>query len=141
MRLLRPGLYQGDISDLNLLKLDEIRAKYNFTLSVNVGSTNFIPCDMYAIHLPMKDTEKFEDNDWGRILELVRLVVNEILADGKVLVNCDAGLNRSVVFSAMVISVVDDIPMDDELMQKVKMAKIEPAHDLWDNARQALRHI
>src|SRR2546428_613789 len=99
MRLLRLGLYQGDVSDLNLLKLVEVRAKYNFTLSVNVGSTNFVPRDMYAIHLPMKDTGKVEDNDWDRILELVRLVANEVLAGGKVLVNCDMGLNRSVIFS------------------------------------------
>lgn len=138
MRELRLGLYQGDIQDLNLLKSNEVRAKYNFTLSVNVGSTNFIPPDMYAIHFPMKDSGKIEDNDWGQVLELVRLVVNEVLVGGKVLVTCDVGLNRSVIFAAMVISVVDGIPMDDKLMQTVKVA-IDPAHDLWEFAKQVLR--
>lgn len=130
MRELRPGLWQGDVHDLNSLK----DRKHTFTLAVNVGSTNWLPPDMFTIHFPMKDTNDLKDNDWDRILRLVRFITHEIENGGKVLVSCDAGLSRSVVVSAMVIAVLDMVHMDDDLRRKVRSGLVEPADGLWQHA-------
>src|SRR3990167_1411143 len=117
MRELVRGLWQGDISDLNLLKMPNARSR--FTLAVNVGSTNFIPPDLRAIHFPMKDDP---GNDWCPIVLLVNLIVDEIRHGGTVLVTCDAGISRSIVIAAMVIARLERVPMDDALLQRVRAA-------------------
>jgi hypothetical protein len=138
MRQLRPYLYQGDDSDLNLLKLELIRKKYGLTLAINVGSMNFVPRGMFSIHLPMVD-DTLNTNDWIRVLEVLSLAVDEIHHGGKILVSCNAGLSRSVVFAGMLISVLERKPMDDELMQRVRSPVMDPLPELWAHARNALQ--
>ena len=136
MRRIREYLWQGDISDLNVLNLPDVRKKYDFTLAVNVGSTNFLPKDMFAVHLPMMDDSRLEANDWLRIFILMRLVLEEIEHGGRVFVSCDAGLSRSVVFSGMLISAIRQRPMDDQLMKEVGG---DPLPALWRNAADAMK--
>ena len=136
MRQIRAYLWQGDISDLNVLKLPEVQKKYGFTLAVNVGSTNFLPRDMFAVHLPMMDDSRLERNDWTRICVLLRLVLEEIKHGGKVFVSCDFGLSRSIVFSGMLISVIERRPMDDQLMKELGG---DPLPELWQNAANAMK--
>lgn len=135
MRAIRPYLVQGDIRDLNLLNEPEVRKKYAFTLAINVGSTNFLPKNMFAVHLPMMDGERREDNDWDAILVVADVAVAEIARGGKVFVSCDAGLSRSVVFAAMVIALYEDRPMDDALMAEVGG---DPLLGLWRTAHEYL---
>ena len=138
MRELRPGLFQGDISDLNLLKLDDARTKLKFTLVVNVGSTNFIPPNIWAVHVPMMVSSREEDNDWQKVIHTVSLAGGEVERGGKVLVTCDAGISRSAVFCGLVISWMEGIPMDDKLLQRMKNRNpaIDPLPELWAEAAQ-----
>lgn len=138
MRQLRLYLWQGDASDLNVLKLPEVREKYGLTLAVNVGSINFVPRDMFAVHLPMVD-DTVNVNDWPRVLRVLRLVVDEIHHDGKVFVSCDAGLSRSIVFAGMLISILERRPMDDALIQEIRSPVGDPLPELWAHARNALQ--
>jgi protein-tyrosine phosphatase len=138
MRRLRSYLYQGDVSDLNVLKDPVIREKYSLTLVVNVGSTPFVPRDLPTIYLPMRDESVNAANDWLRVIRVLRLVIDEVRSGGKVFVNCDAGISRSVVFSAMLISALEHRMMDDELMQEIRATLSEPLHALWVNGYNAL---
>lgn len=136
MRELIPGLWQGDISDLQVLKDHDTRKRLGFTLAVNVGSTNFLPPNIWAIHLPMKDSWEEEDNDWQMVIHTVSPAVSEIERGGKVLVTCDAGLSRSIVFCGLVISWLEGIPMDDELLRRIKDPYMDPLEQLWGFAAQ-----
>ena len=135
MKRLRSYLLQGDISDLNLFKLPGIREKYDITLAVNVGSTNFVPPDMYAVHLPMMDDSLPQQNDWPKVIRLLYFVVDEIHHGGKVLIACDAGLSRSIVLCGMLISVIEHRPMDSGLMRELGG---DPLLALWEHGANAI---
>ena len=136
MRKLTSSIYQGDISDLNVL--GKQRQDIPITLFVNVGSTNYVPPDRFAIHLPMRD-EADGVNDWEKVVSLALLAAEEVARGGLVFVNCDAGISRSVTFVGMLISILDGVPMDDALMVRLRYAPgIEPLEALWKEAGQAL---
>lgn len=158
MRLIIQGLFQGSIHDLNLLKEPAIREKYQFTLVVNVGSTPFVSRGVPTIYLPMFDIVDGNDpersrNNWDLITDALLAVTGEISRGGRVLVTCDMGISRSVVFSAMVVSVLEDIPMmvepvedapmvNDELVQVLRApGELEPSHALWKDAAKAIKGI
>lgn len=116
MRQIVEGLFQGDIGDLNSLKVEAVREKYKFALTINVGSTNWVPRGVPSIHLPMSDLVGDDDpertkNDWQLILDVLLIALGVITRGGRVLVVCDAGISRSVVVSAMAVSILKDIPM------------------------------
>ena len=159
-------LFQGSIRDLNLLKEPAIRERFNFTLVINVGSTPFVPRGVPTLYLPMFDVSNEDDpertrNNWSLITDALLAATGEISREGKVLVVCDAGISRSVVFSAMVVSILEDIPMmvtmfdglqedaspagqtiNDELMQVVRTpGELEPSHELWKDAAKAIKGI
>ena len=158
MRQITRGLWQGSVHDLNLLKVDAICEKYGFTLAINVGSTPFVPRGVPTFYLPMFDITDEDDptrsrNNWSLITDALLAATGEISREGKVLVVCDAGISRSVVFSAMVVSVLQGIPMMDEpmegtpmvndwLMQSVRTpGELEPSHALWKDAAKAIKGI
>jgi len=141
MRHLLPWLYQGDVSDLNVLKGEDglkIAEKYGITLAVHVGYMPFVPRGFPTIYLPMLDDPRPKANNWRRVLNVLRLVVDEIHQGGRVLVTCDAGISRSIVFSGMLISVITGQAMNDELMQEIRAPSDEPLRELWKNAENAL---
>jgi len=145
MRRLRPWLFQGDVSDLNALPVNladttgrTVAEKYWITLAVNVGSTPFVPRGIPTIYLPMLDDPRPKANNWRRVLNVLRLVVDEIHQGGRVLITCDAGISRSVVFSGMLIRVITGQAMNDELMQEIRAPSDEPLRELWKNAENAL---
>lgn len=139
MRELRPYLYQGDISDLNVLRDPDVRKKYGITLAVNVSSTPFVPRGLPTVYVPMYDSERVEDNDWVRLVALLQFVVGEVHLGGKVLVVCNAGISRSITFAGMLISVIERVPMDDALVQEIRMPVDPPLEELWRDARTAIR--
>ena len=137
MRAIVEGkLYQGDIGDLNVLKIPETRDRLGFTLAVNVGHTPFVPRGVRTIYLIMQDRTGYEANPWDLILDVAALVAGEILRGGKVLVTCDAGLSRSVVFCGIVLAFMERRPMDAELFDRVSTDFTLP--ELWDNAARAI---
>ena len=138
MREIFAGLWQGDISDLNLLKQSEARETLKFTLTINVGSTPFVPRDVQTVYFPMRDESDLKLNDWERAVEYVKLAVREIRRDGKVLVTCDAGISRSVVFAGMVTALYKELPMDDKLMQALRHPRDPPLEGLWKSGQKAL---
>jgi len=140
MRNLYPNLWQGDISDLNILKTPNGRA-LGFTLAVNVGSTNFLPPDVFAVHLPLKDVGERMANDWRKVAEVVLLIVREIGHGGKVLITCDAGVSRSIVVAGMVIATLRGVPMDEDLKESVRAADGLMAKKLWDYGSDVVEGI
>lgn len=136
MRKLREFLYQGDISDLNVLKVSNSKG---ITMAINVGSTLFTPPNVaVAIHFPMLDSERQPDNNWNRMFDLVMLAVEEIKRGGKILVTCDAGFSRSITFTGMLLAVYEMCEMDDKLMAAIRHPFEDPLPGLWANARQYL---
>jgi hypothetical protein len=133
------GLYQGDIRDLNRAG----RERAPFDLFVNVGSTNWLPPDQYAIHYPMIDgpwpgkPSRVKENDWEALVGLAQLIVGNLRNGRKVLVTCDAGLSRSVVMCGMVIAILKSIPMSEDLKTAVR-TPTPPSIDLWDEAQRAV---
>jgi hypothetical protein len=116
MRLIVEGLYQGNINDLNILAKPEYRERLGFTLAINVGSTPWVPRALPTFALPMFDIVDEDDplrssNNWALITDALLAAAGEVTRGGKVLVVCDAGISRSVVFYAMAVSVLEGIPM------------------------------
>lgn len=135
MRELRPGLWQGDVHDLNSLK----DRKHTFTLAVNVGSTNWLPPDMFTVHFPMKDGDGALENDWTLLIPLAYYVANIVRTGKRVLCNCDAGISRSIVFCGIVISILESRSMDLELMYEISTSQTLPPHrELWEEASKEL---
>jgi len=136
VRVITPHIYQGDISDLNVF--GKLRTDIPITMFVNVGSTNYIPPNRYAIHFPMRD--EVQVNDWEKICSLAQLAAEEVRRGGLLFVNCDAGISRSVIFVGMVMSLVDGIDMDDKLFQQLRLApSMDPFEPLWEEARRAIK--
>lgn len=143
MRKLRDGLYQGDFSDFHLFKSlpnEKREPNSRIDLGVHVGTTAFVPPGLYAIHFPMyDDTYPTQKNDWTLLVPLVYYIADVIRAGKRVLINCDAGISRSVVLAAMVISILDVRPMDDKLMYEIALNEDLPPHqDLWKEAAEEL---
>lgn len=153
MRLIAKGLYQGDISDLNLLREESQRKK--FTLTVNVGSTPWVPRGIPSFHVPMTDLVSDDDpqrtlNDWPLVVAVARIAAAETLRGGRVLVTCDAGLSRSVVFCAMVLVVLGEGSMVEThlapgnrtinvtMLLRVRAPGSDPSYTLWHDAAKAL---
>lgn len=145
MRQVSEGIYQGDTSDLNSLKLEAVRAHYGITLAVNVGSTPFVPMGVPTLYVPMADITDRADpqrplNKWPLIIDAAKMAAREIRRGGRVFINCDAGLSRSVVFTGLLIAVLQNIPMDENLLTMVRVAPgMEPSCALWDDATEALQ--
>ena len=138
MREIFAGLWQGDIGDLNALKLANEKHFLKFTLAINVGSTPFVPRDVQTVYFPMRDESDAKLNDWERAVDYVKLAVREIRRGGKVLVTCDAGISRSVVFAGMVTALYKELPMDDKLMQALRHPCDPPLEGLWKSGQKAL---
>lgn len=142
-------LYQGNIQDLNKLKpryvkdpdFGRIKVTHPFTLVVNVGSTNWLPPDTYAVHFPMVDgpptgpnNPSVKENDWDRVYDLAIHIVSELLGGGTVLVTCDVGVSRSVTLCGMVLAILRDVPMDENLLATIRSPIARPSEELWKAA-------
>ena len=141
MKHMREGLWQGDSGDLKALLSREVRDKLRFTLIVNVGHSPYLPLDVQTVYFPMQDSDAWKDNDWDRAVYYVRLVYDEIRRrQGKVLVVCDAGLSRSVVFCGMVMSLLTRNRMSEP---KLKQKLMNPfvMEGLWQNAAEAMEFV
>jgi len=138
MRKLRSYLWQGDISDLRAFHSQggqKVAEKYGITLAIHVGHTPFVPFGFPTIYLPMMDESGSKANDWPRIIRALLFAVDEIRHGGNVIVVCDAGISRSVVFSAMLISLAERREMDD-LRNEIGG---DPLDGLWNSANGALK--
>jgi len=162
MRQIIPGLWQGNLADLNLLGVPELREKYGFTLAMNVGNSPWVPRDVPTMYLRMYDVAAEDDpergrNHWQLVLDALVMAAGEVTRGGKVLVVCNMGVSRSVVFSAMVVSILEGIPMmvdppyimpspfdttNYDLVELVRSpSELMPSLELWADAARALETV
>ena len=143
MREIIAGLWRGDISDLNVLKLESARKNLGFTLVINVADIAFVPPHVPTIVMPMKDVVNSVDpqrelNPWPVIVDAVTLALTELDRGGKVLVACAAGLSRSVIFIAMMLSLRNGLDMNEDRTKLMEIVGGMPSYALWDDAAIAL---
>mgnify|MGYP001581389398 CR=1 FL=1 len=143
MREIIPGLWQGDISDLNVLKLETARKNLGFTLAINVADIAFVPPHVPTIVIPMQDVETLTDpcrelNPWPVIVDSVTLALDELERGGKILVACAAGLSRSVTFIAMMLALRNGLDMREDRTKLMEIVGGMPSYTLWDDAANAL---
>jgi len=138
MRKLRSYLWQGDVGDLKPFHGQggqKLAEKYGITLAIHVGHTSFVPFGFPTIYLPMRDESGPKANDWPRIIRTLSFARDEIHGGGRIIVVCDAGLSRSIVFAAMLINLIEGRRMDDDLRDELGG---DPLDGLWNNATKAL---
>jgi hypothetical protein len=67
------------------------------------SSTDFMPGPLILIHCPLDDTDQLLREHWIRAHRAGELVSRAIAREKKVLVTCQAGLNRSGLVSALAL--------------------------------------
>lgn len=145
MRQLRPGLYQGDFSDFHLFKTvpnDKRKPEEQVDLGIYVGSTAFVPPGLHAIHFPMIDDYPSTMNNWFLLTRLADFAADVVRSGKRVLISCDAGISRSVIFSGMVISLLENRIMDEKLMYELAIGSgnenLLPYPPLWNEAAKEM---